>query len=88
MAKLPQPKKLLPAENPYDFTRKEAKDRMTREGWNEKHDAFEQQLAIIMDKTTDDIAAIVSAGDKFMIDIRAGVWMCFAVLCVIAWRVW
>ncbi len=88
MTKLPYAKGLLPEENPRDFTRKEAKDRMTREDWSEKHDAFEEHLAIIMDKATDDIAAILSAGDKFVIDIRIAVWMCFAVLCVIAWRVW
>ncbi|RRH88369.1 hypothetical protein EH240_35160 [Mesorhizobium tamadayense] len=88
MSKVPNAKRLLAEENPRGFTRKEAKDRMTRENWGEKHPALEQPIATIMDKTTDDIAAILSAGDKFLIDIRIAVWMCFAVLCVIAWRVW
>ncbi|TGQ16512.1 MULTISPECIES: hypothetical protein [unclassified Mesorhizobium] len=88
MTKVPYAKGLLPDQNPRDGTRKEAKDRMTREDWRERHEAFEQDLATIMDKATDDIAAILSAGDKFLVDLRIGVWMCFAVLCVIAWRVW
>lgn len=88
MTKLPRAKGLLPEQNPRDLARKEAKDRMTREDWNQKHDAFEDHLAVIMDKATDDIAAILSAGDKFLIDIRMAVWMCFGVLCLIAWRVW
>lgn len=88
MAKVPSAKRLLPDQNPRDFTRKQAKDRMTREDWREKHEVFEQDLAIIIDKATDDIAAILGAGDKFLVDLRIGVWMCFAVLCVIAWRVW
>ncbi|RWG83390.1 hypothetical protein [Mesorhizobium sp.] len=88
MAKSSFTKILLADESPRDLSRKEAKDRITREDWSEKHDALDQPFAIVIDKATDDIAAILSAGDKYLIDIRLAVWMCFAVLCVIAWRVW
>jgi len=36
----------------------------------------------------DVIHFLPDAGNKALFEIRLALWLCFAVLCVIAWRIW